>query len=237
MKVAALWSGGKDSALACHKAMANGLDVSYIMTFIWDKPSSSHPLLMTLLQSKALRIPSYWEKIKPPYFDAYRQAIGELKEDYGIEGIVTGDISYVDSFHGNWIDDVCKDTGVKVIKPLWEQDRLTLVEELVDKGFRVIFTSVKKPWFNEEWIGREIDTETIEELKTLNRKTGMDICGENGEYHTMTIDAPFYKNAITVSKFETEETDNAFVMKPLNFTNTTRKKSNANHGLRSQLDD
>lgn len=218
MKVAALWSGGKDSALACYRVLKHGFNVAFVMTFIWNQPSLSHPLAMTKLQSEALQIPFYWERVNPPYFEAYRQAILELKEEFGIEGVVTGDIALVDSFHGNWIDNVCKDTGVEVIKPLWDLNRLEIVEELSNSGFKVIFTCVKQPWFSEEWLGRAIDMQAIGELKALNKKTGMDICGENGEYHTMTLDAPFYKKTINVLRFENEKTDKAYVMKPVDLS-------------------
>lgn len=217
MKVAALWTGGKASSLACYKVMKRRFDVAFVMTFIWDQPSQSHPLPLIKLQSEALQIPLYWERVSPPYFKDYRQAIIELKKDFRIEAVATGDISYVDSFHGNWIDDVCRDTGIEVIKPLWKLDRLRIIEDLVESGFKAIFTCVKKPWFNEEWLGRAIDAQTIKELIELNRETGMDICGENGEYHTMTVDGPFYEKAISVSKFGTEEINGAYVMKPLDF--------------------
>jgi len=194
--------------------MKRKFDVAFVMTFIWDQPPPSHPLPLIRLQSRALQIPLYWERVSPPYFRDYRQAIIELKKDCGIEAVVTGDI-YVDSFHGTWIDDVCRDTGVEVIKPLWKLDRLKLIEDLVGSGFKAIFTCVKKPWFNKEWLGRAIDAQAIKELVKLNRETGMDICGENGEYHTMTVDAPFYEKAISISKFETEEVNGSYAMKPL----------------------
>lgn len=215
VKVVALWSGGKDSALACYKAMKHGSDVAFVMTFIWDQPSLSHPIVVTKLQSEALQIPFCWARVSPPYFESYKKALLDMKEDHGIEGVVTGDISLVDNFHGDWINDVCKDTGIEVIKPLWNQDRLRIVEELRSSGFKIIFTCVKQPWFNGEWLGREIDRQTINELKTLNEKSGLDICGENGEYHTVTVDAPFFNKTIKVSNFETEKIENAYIMKRL----------------------
>jgi len=119
MKVAALWTGGKDSALACYKAIKYGYNVSYIVTFIWEKHSLAHSLSLIKLQSEAIKVPFLWDKLKEPYFDSYREAILELKNEYSIERIITGDISYVDVFHGNWIDKVCEGTCVEVIKPLW----------------------------------------------------------------------------------------------------------------------
>ena len=218
MKVAVLWTGGKDSSLSCYKVLKDKFDVAFVVTFIWEQPSLAHPLSIIKLQSEALQIPFLWERIQPPYFEAYRKAILELKKDYGIEGVVTGDISYVDSFHGNWIDDVCKDTDVEVIKPLWELDRFKIIEDLMSSGFKVIFTCAKEPWFNEKWIGRTIDARSFKELKELNKKTGMDICGEMGEYHTMTLDAPFYKKTIQVPKFKTEKINEAFLMDPIDLS-------------------
>ncbi len=217
MKVAVLWTGGKDSTLAYYKITKRNLDVALMATFIWDKAPLSHPLPLIRLQSQALQTPISLERVSPPYFENYRQAIIELKEDFGVEAVATGDIATVDRFHGNWIDEVCKDTGVEVIKPLWEMNRQRIVEALVRHGFNTIFTSVKKPWFSEKWLGRTIDHETISDLVKINEETGMDICGENGEYHTMTMDGPLYKKAINISKFETEEVNDAYVMKPLEF--------------------
>jgi diphthine-ammonia ligase len=215
LKVAALWTGGKDSSLACYKAMKDKYDVALIVTFIWEKPSLAHPLSVIKLQSEVLRIPFLWDKLKAPYFEAYREAISELKKEYGVEGVVTGDISYVDSFHGNWIDDVCKGTGVEVVKPLWGLDRSQILEELIASGFKVIITCAKEPWLDEKWLGRTIDTQSMKDLKEVNKKNGMDLCGEMGEYHTMTLGAPFFTKTIQVSEFKKEKIDNAFVLEPI----------------------
>lgn len=214
MKVVALWSGGKDSSLACYKAMEERLDVASIVTFIWEKPSLAHPLSVIELQSEALQIPLYKVKVGEPYFEEYRKTISQLKKDYVIEGVVTGDISYVDSFHGNWIDDVCKGIGVEVIKPLWGLDRFAILDELISKGFKAMFTCVKQPWFNEKWLGRILDKQSIKDLKELNQKFGMDICGELGEYHTMILDAPLFKQTVNISKFNKEKINDIFILKP-----------------------
>jgi diphthine-ammonia ligase len=63
---------------------------------------------------------------------------------------VTGDISFVDSFHGNWIDDVCKGLNIKVIMPLWGVDCYGILNELLPQGFKAVFTCVKKPWFDDK---------------------------------------------------------------------------------------
>jgi uncharacterized protein (TIGR00290 family) len=158
--------------------------------------------------------------VKEPYFEQYRETISRLKEKDGIEGIVTGDISFIDTFHGNWMDDVCKGSGVKVIKPLWGLERNKILDELVSEGFKAVFTCVKKPWFEGKWLGRIIDKACIRDLETLNAKYGMDICGEMGEYHTMILDAPIFREVIEIRKFdkarEAREND-VFFLKPTQF--------------------
>ena len=218
MKVAALWSGGKDSSLAYYKAVKDKLDVVSIVTFIWEEPSLAHPLSLIRLQSEAIQTPLYEARVKEPYFEEYRETIFQLKKVHGIEGIVTGDISYVDSFHGNWIDNVCKGTGVEVIKPLWGLDRSQILSELISKGLKPVFTCVKLPWFNEKWLGRILDKQTMKELKVLSQKYGIDICGEKGEYHTMILAAPFFKQAINISEFKEEKINGTFILKPTNFS-------------------
>ena len=217
-KVAVLWSGGKDSALACHKAIEAGYDVVFILTFIWEKPSLAHSLDLVKLQSKALQIPFFWAKVTQPYFESYRETIAELKEDFGITALVTGDISYVDRFHGNWVDDVCKGLGVEVIKPLWEQDRSLILQELISNGFSVVFSCAKQPWLDASWIGVKLSPQTFKNLQELNEKFRMDMCGEMGEYHTMTLDGPLFKCTIQISGYEANKVGNSFIMNQIQST-------------------
>ena len=178
MKVAVSWSGGKDSCLACSKAITQGYDVTHIVTFIWETPSLAHPLPLIALQSKALGIRHIEARVKEPYFEQYKETISRLIKENGIEGIVTGDISFVDSYHGNWIDDVCKGLNIEVIKPLWGVDRYEILNELISQGFKAVFTCAKQPWFDEKWLGRELDWECLKDLKELREKYGIDLCGE-----------------------------------------------------------
>ncbi|MCW4009412.1 MAG: diphthine--ammonia ligase [Candidatus Bathyarchaeota archaeon] len=214
MKVAVLWTGGKDSALACHKTIKSGHEVAYVATLIWSKPSLAHSLSLIKLQSEAMNIPFLWDKLEEPYFEAYREAIIEMANEYGIKGIVTGDIAYVDDFHGNWIDKVCEGTGVEVIKPLWGMEREKILHELLSYGFKVILTSVTEPWLTKDWLGRTIDSKSITEIQQLHEKKGLDMCGEFGEYHTMTIDAPFFKKIIKIPQFKKLKTEKGYILKP-----------------------
>ena len=224
MKVAALWTGGKDSALACYKVMGKH-NVKYLATFIWDTPSRAHPFSIIKAQSEAVNIPFHWSKLRPPYDESYRADIFELKNEFGIEGVVTGDISYVDTFHGNWIDEVCKGTGIEVIKPLWEHDRQSLLDDLLANGFKMMFSCVKAPWMTESWLGKTLDCRSVKEMQELHRTKGLDLCGENGEYHTMVLDAPYFAKTIEVAHFDKEKTQNGYVMEPFDISLKPKRTS------------
>ena len=213
MKVAISWSGGMESALACHRVIKEGHDIEYLAVFVSDTwPAFCHPLSIMELQSKSLGIPLLKLKVKEPYDKGYREAVKKLVEK-GIEGIVTGDIYVVDDLHGRWMDNVTEGLDIKVLMPLWEQDTGKVLDEEVSTGFRSVFTCLGQEWFTEDWAGRELNKNSVNDLKLLAKRTGMDPCGENGEYHTMTIDGPLFNDEIEISKFSKEKINDRFFIK------------------------
>lgn len=216
MKVAVSWTGGKDSALAYYKTVKEH-DIKMLVNFLWEKPSLSHSFLTTKFHSEVIQKQFLWDKLTPPYDSSYKESILELRDEFGIEAIVTGDITE-DPFHGKWIDEVCKGTGVKVIKPLWGQDREEIMCEVLSAGLKVVFVCVKEPWFNENWLGRVIDKQCIRDLKVLHAKNGVDICGEFGEYHTIVVDAPFFQKTLKVCRFGNRKVGHSYIMDPIEYS-------------------
>jgi uncharacterized protein (TIGR00290 family) len=212
MKVAVFWSGGKDSALAYYKAITEGHNVAFIVTFIFgDWPFVCHPMPIIQLQSEALGTAHLIVKVEEPYREKYRAVLSRLKKEAGIEGIVTGDIWIED--HKRWNESVCEGLGLKVIMPLWGLARHQILNEVISSGFKCTITCVKQPWFDEGWLGRELDLNCIRDLKVLNMRHGIDLCGENGEYHTMVVDGPVFKEIITISSFSIERRDKVMFLK------------------------
>lgn len=190
-----------------------GYEVTYIVTFIGNTPFLCHPLLLMALHSRALRVPHLKIKVEEPYEKSYREAISGLIETKGIEGIVTGDVSPIDRTHQNWIEERCKGLPIKVTKPLWDLDPYRILNEVVSNRIKAIFTCVKQPWFGEEWLGRELDKGSLKDLQALNKKYGIDPCGEKGEYHTMVVDAPIFSEVIEISKFSKQKNESLFFIK------------------------
>jgi diphthine-ammonia ligase len=219
MNVAVSWSGGMESCLACTRVLAQGYDVGCLVTFIPNSwPFLCHPLPIMRLQSRSIGIPHLKVKVKEPYLEGYRKAISHLAKTEGIEGIVTGDIYLVDYIHGRWMESVCNGLEISAIMPLWGQDTRMILNEEVSEGFRGIFTCLKQPWFNEEWLGRELNKNSVKDLLALVDEYGIDPCGENGEYHTMAIDGPIFKEAIQISKFSKEKQNNRLFIRISEFS-------------------
>ena len=46
----------------------------------------------------------------------------------------------------------------------------------------------------------EIDLQSVKELKAISARNGLDICGENGEYHTLVLNAPYFSKPIAINR-------------------------------------
>jgi uncharacterized protein (TIGR00290 family) len=202
-KVAISWSGGKDSCLACYKALQKGLEVSYLLNFISkDKRCMSHGVNSNLIaaQSEAIGIPLVQREVTwDTYEEEFKKVAKELK-GIGIDGIVFGDIDVMD--HLNWVIRVCNDVGILYMEPLWRLDRKQILNEFINAGFEAIVVSAKADIFGSEWLGRRIDKAFIKDALELSATRNFDICGEFGEYHTLVIDGPIFKKRIKIHAYK-----------------------------------
>ena len=192
MKKAAvlLWTGGKDSALAFQVSLSL-YDIRELVCFVPadNRQFYAHPTQLMELQARKIGYPIEFMPISEPYDLSYRQQI-EIIRDSGIEVLITGDISTVSGMP-NWIDNVAAGL-VDVYKPLWELERESILDTLISNKFKIICSLAYKKYFQSTIAGRYLDSDLISELKQLP----IDICGEQGEYHTWVLDAPFFKEPV-----------------------------------------
>jgi len=208
-RAAVLWTGGKDCNLALYEAQQAGYNIIALVTFIMgDGKFKAHPIEVMKLQAEALGIPYITIPVAEPYKESYEAAIGKLKDEHGIDTLVTGDIAEV---HGNtnWITERSKPAGVKVLLPLWHLDREQLMQRLFSLNFKVVFSCVKEPWFNAEWLGKQINASTIKEMQAIDN---LDLCGEQGEYHTLVLNGPGYNSEISIGSFTQKKENEIFCM-------------------------
>ena len=204
MKVAVSWSGGKDSCFACYKAIQEGYDVAQLLIMMSNPDTSNfHMISAELLdaQSYAIGIPIVkWVTAAGTYEQVFKKALLQMKAK-GVEGIVTGDVYDVAMHEAGWLDRVCKEMGLKPVKPLWHRDTLQIITEFINAGFKATVVRTKNDVLGLEWLGRHVNKQFVDDLKKLGT---VDPCGERGEYHTVVTDGPLFKSSIEI--LETEKT-------------------------------
>ncbi len=209
---AVLWTGGKDCALAFFKAQQAGYTITHLITFAPKNPDfKAHPIHLIKKQVKAIGIPHLLITVIAPIKESYENTIQQLKELYKVNTLITGDIDEVDG-HTNWIEECSLKSDMKVFNPLWKKERAYLLNELITNDFKVVFSLVKKEYLNSNWIGKTLDEKSINDLKN---KLNIDICGENGEYHTMVLNAPFFKHKVVINENEVTENDQYYYLKTI----------------------
>jgi diphthine-ammonia ligase len=192
------WSGGKDSCFACYRAMYKGYDISYLVNFISKeyRRVSFHGTEDKLiqLQAEALGIPLLQkETTGNGYEREFKEAVRSLiPKDK--KGMIFGDI-YLQE-HKDWVERVCGELGIEAVEPLWGEEAEIILLDFIDAGFEAIIVSAKADLFGKEWIGRKIDRDFFKYIK----ENSIDICGENGEYHTLVVDGPMFKKKIRITE-------------------------------------
>jgi predicted ATP pyrophosphatase (TIGR00289 family) len=203
MHVAVLVSGGKDSALALYHALKNKHEVACLASVIPMKEDSwmfHYPNIRLVdLFSEAVGIPL----VKVESSGAKEEEVEDLKrliDRLNVEGVVSGAIA--STYQKTRIDAVCEQSGLKSIAPLWHRDPLSILEEVVDLNFEAIITGVYAYGFTKEWLGKRIDVGAIGALEELNKKYGISLVGEGGEYETLVLDGPIFKKRIEIVEAE-----------------------------------
>lgn len=188
------FSGGKDSHLSLWKALQGGFQVEALLTMLSNQGdfTSSHRLSLSFLrrQARAMGIPllfchTSWEK----YEERFLEMLGQFRER-DFEGGVFGDIDLLP--HREWVERVCAQVGLFAHFPLWGRERLEVAREIIEDGFEAYVVVVKDRFLPPSYLGRRYDVSLIAELVEL----GVDVCAEEGEFHTVVINGPPYRYAV-----------------------------------------
>jgi ABC transporter with metal-binding/Fe-S-binding domain ATP-binding protein len=205
MRLASLFSGGKDSTYSLFKAVEEGHDIRYLVTIIPEKQDSwmfHHPCVeLTKLQAECMGIKQLMKKAKGEKegeLHDLRETLSEIRGE--IDGVVTGAIA--STYQKSRIEMVCRELGLHIFNPLWQKDPEMLMREELDSGFEIIITGVFAEGFNKNWLGRRIDDVCIGDLRKLNERYGINIAGEGGEFETFVIDCPLFKKRIEIDEFD-----------------------------------
>jgi uncharacterized protein (TIGR00290 family) len=163
--------------------------------------SNFHMLNSELLdaQSQAIGIPIVkWKTTPDTYEQEFKKALRQIKAE-GVKGLVTGDIYEVPLHEKGWLDRVCKEVGIKPIKPLWGCNTKQVLSGFIDEGFEATVIIVKTEVMGVEWLGRKVNKEFLSDLLKVGT---IDPCGERGEYHTYVTNGPSFKKRIRILETE-----------------------------------
>lgn len=207
MKVAALFSGGKDSCLAVQRALDSGWHVTRLVSMKSDNPESymfHYPNIeLTVMQAEAAGIPLVMGSTMGVKEEELRDLEGALRPLRGeISGVVVGAIE--SRYQSERVSAVCRRLGLSMEAPLWKENPRGLWDEILKRGFVVMVVGVACGGLGREWLGRVMDRESLRGLERLSRKHGFHLGGEGGEFETLVLDAPFFGKRLAVRKAETE---------------------------------
>ncbi|PHY09367.1 MAG: ATP-binding protein [Nitrosarchaeum sp.] len=208
MKLAALFSGGKDSTYSIFLAKKQEHEIKCLLS-VFPKSDESHllhhpNLQWTHLQSQSMRIPHLTIKSE---FDETDNEIKLLEkiliqsiDEYQIEGIVHGGIQ--SQFQKEKFENLCNKLNLKSITPLWNRNPLEYMNELISSNFVFIISSVSSDGLDDSWLGKIITKNDIVDLYSLSQKFGFNLNFEGGEAETFVVNCPLFSHAIKINKGE-----------------------------------
>lgn len=197
MKIAALFSGGKDSVYAVHYAQQQGYDIVCLVSVVSRNkesymyhtvsiervPEIAHAMGLKLYQFET-------EGVKEEEVDDLRNFLKEIKSKEKIEGILSGALA--SEYQKTRIERVCYELGFASIAPLWHVNPETYMHFLINAGFDARIVGVFAEGLDKSWIDKRIDDVTLQKLKKLK----IHLAGEGGEMETTVINGPGFKEAL-----------------------------------------
>lgn len=208
------WSGGKDSALALYKTLTdNQYEVISLLTTVnKSKDSSSmHEIPLSLLQKQAdcIGIPLYMVDLDSStqtntYAKAMTEAVSYFKEQ-GVKHFIFGDIFLFDV--KSYREERLNPLGIEVVEPLWGKTSEEVMSDFIKSELQTVITTTMADKLGEEFIGQIIKPELIAKFPKE-----IDVCGENGEYHSFCYSGKLFKHAVPFTLDTPRKVSHTFTM-------------------------
>jgi len=198
------WSGGKDSSLCLYQVLTETkYRIRYLVTTLngQNKRVSMHGVHENLLdqQAKAIGIPL--KKVylpESPDMETYNKVFSDFLNQMKKENINTsvfGDIFLEDL--RKYREEQLAKIGSTAAFPLWGRKTVMVANDFIQKGFKAIIVSVDSRYLDKSFAGRIYDESFLNDLPT-----NVDLCGENGEFHSFVFDGPIFKTPVIFEKGE-----------------------------------
>jgi diphthine-ammonia ligase len=196
LKIAALFSGGKNSVYSLYLVQQAGLEVEFLVTAYAQRDSRMYHVTsvgISELAAQALGIP------QAKFTTAGKDEVTPLRDvlnGLDIEGLCFGAVD--SNYQRNRVVKVCLELGIQPIAPLWHKDPVALLGQMVDLGFEITMVRVAAEGLDESWLGRVLDRDALEEFLRVCDKYRINPAGEGGEYETVVLSGPHMKGRIEV---------------------------------------
>ncbi|PCI68403.1 MAG: ATP-binding protein [Piscirickettsiaceae bacterium] len=203
------WSSGKDSAWTLYQLQQDDdIELVGLVTTVNETHQrvAMHAVRVSLLelQAKAAKLPLHIINIPHPCSnELYNQAMNNFFSSiagHGITHMAFGDL-YLEDIRQYRVDNL-KNTGLEPMFPLWLKPTAELAKAMLDGGLKTRITCVDPKQLPAGFCGREFNQQFLNDLPS-----GVDPCGENGEFHSFAYAGPMFKNAISIMSGEIVERD------------------------------
>jgi len=198
------WSGGKDSSLCLYHILQ---DKRYTVDCLLTSVNAAHDRISmhgvrrALLEQQAESIGLPLQTIElpeQPGMQEYEQAMLEKVNRFRSRGYthaVFGDIFLEDL--KRYREEKLQSVGIQCVFPLWNTPTTQLMDQFLQLGFKAIVVCVNEKYLDKSFCGRIIDESFVRDLPAH-----VDVCGENGEFHSYVFDGPVFKHPIPFKKGE-----------------------------------
>jgi len=202
MSWAALTSGGKDSILACQKAIDSGKDVRYLVTVRPENRDSfmfhsanldAVPVIAQVSGKKYVEITTHGRK---------EEELLDLEAGLSaldVDGITAGAVA--SEYQAERVKAISNRLGIELFTPLWHMDTDLLLWEVAKRLDAMIVVTAAEG-LDTSFLGAHFNDHLITRLKKVAARHRINIAGEGGEYESLTLNAPFYSRPITYTTTE-----------------------------------
>ncbi len=196
MKIAALFSGGKDSVYSLYLSQSAGMEVEYLVTAYAQRDSYMYhvpAIVLSELSAQALGIAQVKFRVtEEDEITPLKDALAGLE----IDGVCCGAVA--SNYQRNRVVKVCDELGLDPVLPLWHKDPVLLLYQMVDLGFEILIVGVAAMGLDEGWLGRVLDRKSLDEFMVVCKRNRIHPMGEGGEYETTVLSGPNMQGQIKV---------------------------------------
>ena len=226
MKVIALVSGGKDSCLSMMECIACGHEIVALANLHPPATASSDEMDSYMYQTvghtvlasygDALGVPLYRRAISggsantamvytPTANDEVEDLRGLLQDVLEAHPDATAVASgaILSDYQRTRVEHVVSSLGLSSLAYLWRRDQASLLDAMVGSGIHAILVKIAAMGLDvDNHLGHSL-AQVRDHLFDLNSKYGSHICGEGGEYETLTLDAPIFVAPLAIQDSQT----------------------------------